>query len=573
MKTRSPATGQGCLTLFALPFAGFGTYMAIVLLKTLWLFAAVQQWQPVPAEILEVELQSHRGSKSTSYETTVRYQYEFAGQSYVGERVGLESGGDNVGDWQEQIYGELRACRDAGQPFRAYVDPADPSRALLYRELRWGLAGLQAIFVLVFGGVGYGLIVAGFIGKKRLQRDAELKARHPDQPWRQREDWAAGEVRSNARPTMFFSLIFATFWNLISLPLLFLLPEEILRKGNRLAALGLLFPLVGAGLLVWAVRSVIRVRKFGNPSLQLQTLPATVGQRLSGVVHTGKLLRPEQGFTLTLDGVNRRTTGSGRNRSTSEQIVHQESRPVRPEELGRDASGTTIPVRFAIPGDAPPTDDSDPDNRILWRLTVTAELPGVDYASSFEVPVFRSAASSADPEPAEPRAESPRAAELLPQPGLQLRREGDCTVVTLAPARHPGAALALTAFLLVWSGVVALLLTLQAPLFFTTLFGLVDLLILYGAIDLWCGAVRIEVRPGELRRRGGLFARGRWRSWRLDEIDHFEPKPGLQSGRKLYYDLQLVPRQGRTRTLASRLNSRAQAEALARELAAALRGA
>lgn len=571
MKSRSPAAGQGCLTLFALPFAGFGTFMGVLLLNTLWTFASAQHWQPVPAQILAVELQSHHDSKSTTYETTASYQYDFASQSYVGQRVGLQSGGDNVGDWQQQVYSELRAYHDSHQSFRAYVNPADPSQAVLYRELRRGLIGLKAILALLFGGVGYGLIIAGFIGRKRWQRDEELRARYPDEPWRQRKDWALGEIRSNARPTMISSLIFASFWNLISLPLLFILPHEILEKGNQLAWIGIIFPLVGAGLLIWAVRSVIRVRKFGNPTLQLQSLPATIGKGLSGIVHTGKILRPEQGFTVTLDGVNRRTTGAGRNRSTEEHIVHQEIQRVRLEEIGQSATGTTIPVCFAIPGDAPPTDDNDAGNRVLWRLSVTAEVPGVDYSTSFEVPVFRTSACNPDPELVVTRAGIPQEAELLQQTGLRLRREGNLTVITLAPARNPGEALALTAFLIIWSGVVALLLNLEAPAFFTAIFALADLLILYGAIDLWCGAIRIEVRFGELRRRGGLFALGRWKSWRSEEIDRFEPVAGMQSGRKLYYDLKLVPRQGRTCTLASRLASRAQTEALAKQIEMALR--
>jgi hypothetical protein len=40
----------------------------------------------------------------------------------------------------------------------------------------------------------------------------------------------------------------------------FFLPAE-LAKGNRLALIGLIFPFVGVGLLVWAVRATLRWRK------------------------------------------------------------------------------------------------------------------------------------------------------------------------------------------------------------------------------------------------------------------------------------------------------------------------
>ncbi len=143
---------------------------------------------------------------------------------------------------------------------------------------------------------------------------------------------------------------------------------------------------------------------------------------------------------------------------------------------------------------------------------------------------------------------------------------------SFAAAHKLKAALSVTLFLAICSGFVALLLTLKAPLFFTAIFGLVDVLILLGVINLWCGATRIEVGYGELDRRGGLFALGCRQRWRADEIERFEPARGMQAGRKLFYNLKLVPRQERTRTLAARLDSRAQAEALARRLETALRG-
>lgn len=574
-KLRSAFPGQGCLTLFALPFAGVGIFLAFQLGSALWSFAAVQHWQQVPARILSVDMQTHHGSKSDTYETTARYQYTFAGHTYIGSKVGLQNGGDNVGDWQNRAYYELLPYRNSTFLFRAYVDPADPSQAVLFKDFRWGLAGLKAVGALLFGGVGFGLIFAGIIGNKRLRRKAELKARYPKEPWRQREDWAAGQVRSAARPTMILSMVFAGFWNLISLPLTFMIPGEVMDKGNRLALVALVFPAVGIGLLVWAVRSIIRVRKFGSPILELATLPGTVGGRLAGTLHIGRPLRPEQGFEFTLDGINRRTTGSGKNRSTQERILCQETRTVPLEQIGQDAAGATVPVSFVIPADAPPTDDADSDNRILWRLSVTAALPGVDYGTSFEVPVFRSAAGVHEPDPLleqpPPTAPAAQDYELLNRAGLRVRRDADALVITLAAARNLKAALGLTAFLAIWSGFTALFRTLDAPVFFVAVFGLFNLLILAATVDLWCGATRMEVRYGELRRRGGLFAWGRERTWRAGDIVRFEIARGMQANRKLFYRLKLVPRQGRARTIASRLESRAQAEALAGGIEAVLR--
>ena len=44
----------------------------------------------------------------------------------------------------------------------------------------------------------------------------------------------------------------------------------------------LLFPLVGIGLLVWAIRATLRYRRYGISLLELTTLPAPVGHALEG---------------------------------------------------------------------------------------------------------------------------------------------------------------------------------------------------------------------------------------------------------------------------------------------------
>lgn len=565
------SSGIGCLILFALPFAAVGTFMAWLLLVSLWSHAAMVKWQEVPMRILSVSLEEQHGD-STTYRVEARYAYRYGGRDYTGMRVGLHGGSDNLGDWQRRVYWELRESRDSGRDFYGYVNPAAPQESILFREMRWERLGLYTVFALVFGGAGYGLIVFGLVGRKRLQRKEELKALYPGQPWRHREDWADGEVRSAARPTLIFSLVFAGFWNLVSLPVVFLLPDEVMKNGNRLALIGLAFPLIGIGLLGWAVRSLIRQRKFGQARLRLETFPGVVGGPLAGTLFIGSDMRPESGFHLTLDCVNRRVTRSGGKRRTSERLLHQDSIRVPLEHAGVDMTGTTVPVRFAIPFQASPTSDENSDNRVFWRLSATAEVPGVDYAGSFEVPVFQTPDSSPDFEKTHILFGNRVGDEdLLARDGLSMRREGDALVISLAPARNKGAALGLTVFLGIWCGFIVLMIKLGAPWIFPIVFGLFALLMVIGVLDLWCGATRIEVRSGELNRRGGLFALGRQRTWRAEEIDRLQPESGMQAGRKLFYRLQLVPCTGRPRTLAARLGSRAQAEALSRRIEEILR--
>ena len=67
-------------------------------------------------------------------------------------------------------------------------------------------------------------------------------------------------------------------------------------EGNKAGMFALLFPLVGSGLLVWAVRSTIRFQKYGSSRFELATLPGVIGHTISGSVRIPTLLEPGDGI-------------------------------------------------------------------------------------------------------------------------------------------------------------------------------------------------------------------------------------------------------------------------------------
>ena len=50
--------------------------------------------------------------------------------------------------------------------------------------------------------------------------------------------------------------------------------------------------------------------------------------------------------------------------------------------------GLWLPVAIEIPGDQKATNDALESDRIYWQLEANAQLPGIDYYSRFEIPVF-----------------------------------------------------------------------------------------------------------------------------------------------------------------------------------------
>jgi len=569
---------MGCLIVFALPFAAAGLFVAGLAGKDAWSAARMSRWEEVPAQILEAELVTSRGSDSTTYKVKARYSYRYNGRDYKGSRVSLHGGSDNIGSFHQRTYRELKRHKDSGLPFRCFVDPGNPYESVLFRKLRWGLLLLKTVFGLVFSGVGLGLMALGIVARKKTKDEDAQKAAHPDKPWLWRKDWAEGMVTSSNRGTMIFACAFAAFWNLIAWPVTILVLRDVLAgEEERKALFVLLFPAAGAGLATWAVRSIVRWRKFGQSRFQMPEVPGVLGGRLAGVVHAPVHITPEDGFHLTLSCVNKVTSGSGKNRSTKERILWQEKRVMKRELLERDKTRSAIPVLFAVPYDQQPTNDEDSDNEILWRLTVSAKVPGVDYESRFEVPVFKTEASTPDfvldESSVADYQDKPDPERLLRHANLRiLPAHGGGVRILFPPARHVAHAIGVTIFFAVWTGFIVLMLKFDAPILFPIIFGLVDLLVFCGVLDMWLAYADIQVQPGRLVLKSGLLGIARTRTLDADQVREIKAVQGMQSGHTVFYGIKVFDANGKKHTAGRRMADKAAAEALAARIRDTLQG-
>jgi hypothetical protein len=200
---------------------------------------------------------------------------------------------------------------------------------------------------------------------------------------------------------MMTSLVIALSWNLVSLPLWIALPGEIIGRGDCWALLGLIFPAIGLTMIWWAVYCVRRWRKFGQSEFQMADVPGVIGGQLAGVIRTSAKIRPEDGFHLILRCVKQITTGNGDDSKTSESVLWENEQTEMHELLDDQLEQSAIPVVFQIPIDCLPSDSQDANDKTVWRLTASARVPGMDYAATFEVPVFLiQAPAGNDAEPA-----------------------------------------------------------------------------------------------------------------------------------------------------------------------------
>lgn len=380
--------GKIVATLFGLPFLAVGIWMLWSISNAFVDAWQMQSWVQVDARLSRAGYETNSGDDADTYTAYAEYTYSFEGVRYSGERVSLSSGGDNIGSYQQDTGRRLRSALGQGGHIVVFVNAEEPDESIIDRDLRWGLIGFKSIFLFVFGGFGLGLIIV--VWRAAPEKDAD-RPEYRDSPWLLNDAWQTPTIRSSSKAAMWGALAFAAFWNLISAPLPFLLYEEVTRKENYLALVGLLFPLVGAGLIVWAIRRTLEWRRFGPAPVTLDPFPGSIGGHVGGTIDLNIPFDANARFKLTLNNLHSYVSGSGKNRSRKEEAEWQDT-IVAFAEPG--ASGTRLVFRFEIPEGLKPSDTDHDDSYYVWRLNLSAELSGTDLDRAYDIPVFATATTS-----------------------------------------------------------------------------------------------------------------------------------------------------------------------------------
>ncbi len=171
------------------------------------------------------------------------------------------------------------------------------------------------IFVAIFGGAGWGLLIGSWSKYRRYRQELKLQKQFPGEHWRWRVEWSANHIKSTETATALGAMCITAFWNVCSWPMLFALPEKL--HEHRYSGLLLLaFPLIGVGLVGWTVVRVARARRFGQTYLELDAFPARPGENLTGRIYAPAALgnADEVGLTFTCEQNSR--AGSGDRTST-----------------------------------------------------------------------------------------------------------------------------------------------------------------------------------------------------------------------------------------------------------------
>lgn len=410
--------------LFGLLFSCGGYFILSETALPMWHnWQRMQDWRPASARLLSMQ--------TADNDTRASYRYDFAGGSYQGNGVGVSKVRDNIGYYQRDMQAYLREIELSGDILPIWVNPMNPSEAVIDRDMRWGLFALSVGFCSLFIVIGLGIVYASFRGYEnglrqagpsmrasrkswqrlrdsggtqlgflefRQRQYAESASVEPAEvtpgAWQRRKGWESAEIKSDAVGNSRLFWIFAGIWNAVSSPIFFILPDE-LQRGNYLALLALLFPAIGLLLFYKAVARTLEYRRFGKTLLSMDPYPGAIGGHVGGQIQVNNLdyrtASEAKVLRVRLECVYSYISGSGEDRSRRESIEWAEQGRPKIDSANR---GVRLGFRFDVPADLPQSDIEQTGAYHYWRLSLKAEVPGIDLDRSFNLPVYATAASS-----------------------------------------------------------------------------------------------------------------------------------------------------------------------------------
>lgn len=374
-KRTSPAKAAGCavafFSVFLLAGLAFSAFFAWPLLRVF----ESRSWSRVPCEVLESGVATHPGEDNDTYSVEVLYRYEVGGREYRSDRYHFFLGSTSGYEGKARVVEGL----PAGTRTTCWVDPEDPTEAVLSRELT--LEYLFGLLPLVFVVVGAGGIVYTLVGVRKLRtreaasRPAWLPDQEAEPAFASHEGSpGAGPVVLEAKHSPLGKLVtitlIALFWNGIVSVFVF----QAWKGWSSGAPDGCLtvflvpFVLIGALFLVSVPYQFLALF---NPRPRVTLTPGSLV--LGGEAELRWGFRGRAGrirrLRVTLEGVEEADVSQGKETRTRRETFATYDL-VDSTHAVEIASGAT---RITVPADTMHTFEA-PDNRILWTLKLSGEI-------------------------------------------------------------------------------------------------------------------------------------------------------------------------------------------------------
>jgi hypothetical protein len=405
------------------------------------------------------------------------------------------------------------------------------------------------VFGMVFLAVGFGLIALVFWGRKKMNRDAALKARFADRPWMARPDWAEGKIKPTFTIPVAAYLIWSFMAVAVSIPALFQIPKAF-QKHEPGILIVLIFPVVACGLLVQAFVQWRARRRFGDCFFEPAQTPTPLGGVLEGMILTGKSIRLEHDLYLKLFCIRRTVSGCGKERHVTETPLWQDEKIYRADaNLPEPEPGHSgIPVHFKLPANQPEC-SSPGEESVFWRLDARTKMRGPGFHVAFDVPVFK-VAGAAETDDSAPDVSDPTAAL---QARMEDVRHDEHSRIRIndglngrefyfPAARNVGGCITVTIFAAAFCGISVLTYEKHAPILFPIGFGFFGTLLTLFALNSWFKSSRVMVNSSSLRATDRWLFFRRSRHFDVGQIERFDLSIGTTYGNCACWNIKLIKR-------------------------------
>ena len=162
-------------------------------------------------------------------------------------------------------------------------------------------------------------------------------------------------------------------------------------KGQSADFIELFFDLVFVVLIFYVLYNFLKYAKYGSSKLRFSSFPYFLGNKFDATLVTSKPISTDDVIHTTLRFIEEKyeIRGSGDNKS-SQVVTYQiyaEEKKISTTPNYQYGS-LQIPISFDLPtGDQYKTQLSERPAK-YWELEVKAQTPGIDYKSSFLLPIY-----------------------------------------------------------------------------------------------------------------------------------------------------------------------------------------
>jgi len=263
---------------------------------------------------------------------------------------------------------------------------------------------ITAIFTLIFdktaatpldglisGGI-FTFVSAGVLGLGHYlgvteARDEALKAQFPNEPWKWKLQWHDKDIKSSSKLQLIVMASVSAAFVIVSALITPEVWKMTFEDKEYISAVFLSFPLISLLTLHATYRAYTQWRRFEQSVFRMASLPAPIGHVLKGQLILAEPPPKDSVFKFRLLHAKIVVVSSGKNSRRSEEMLWEDSQDI-PARKGSYSTHYRIPVAFKLPEKAQSSDWADSQKEYIWRLSVTADLPGPDYEQIFEIPVY-----------------------------------------------------------------------------------------------------------------------------------------------------------------------------------------